>query len=399
MTSGLVEEQDAGYAFVHALARESAVRRAQRRPPDAAARPGRTDHRGTRDRTTPTRAPTIAHHAHLAAPLGPEHAARACRWLARAAAVADVAARPRRGARAVAAGRGRRPGRVRSPRSRPSAARRPRCSGWRAPSRPAPRSRRRSASGTQLGRWDLVAHAAAIYNGAGVWSWREHGVQDDAFIAVLTEATQHVSDPERARLLAALQMEHFYGWDSAVADPIGAESVEVARRLRRPRPAGRGADGAHPRHLGTAARTAAPGADRRGALLRARPGSCGCSSCSSSRPRSTRCFEPERADEAMQQCAERGRGAAPHRRGDPAGLVVVRPGARPGGPGRRRSSAERRSSCTARAATSRASSSSAWSRSGGPEPARRSPTEVVELAPRGQPRPAGDGRPRGPRGR
>ena len=73
--------------------------------------------------------------------------------------------------------------------------------------------------GQQLGRWDLVARAAAIYNGAGVWSWREHGVQDDEFIAVLTEATRHVSDPERARLLAALQMEHFYGWDSAVADP------------------------------------------------------------------------------------------------------------------------------------------------------------------------------------
>ena len=63
-----------------------------------------------------------------------------------------------------------------------------------------------------------------------MWSWREHGIQDDAFIEVLTEATTHVDDPARARLLAALQMEHFYGWDSAVADPIGAESVEVARR-------------------------------------------------------------------------------------------------------------------------------------------------------------------------
>ena len=49
------------------------------------------------------------------------------------------------------------------------------------------------------------------------------------FIAVLTEAARHVGDAERARLLAALQMEHFYGWDSSVADPLGAESVEVAR--------------------------------------------------------------------------------------------------------------------------------------------------------------------------
>jgi hypothetical protein len=81
----------------------------------------------------------------------------------------------------------------------------------------------------QLGRWDLVARGAAILNGAGVWSWREHGVRDDAFIGVLTEALDHVTGAERARLLATLQMEHCYGWDIAAADRAGEESVEVAR--------------------------------------------------------------------------------------------------------------------------------------------------------------------------
>ena len=38
--------------------------------------------------TDPDTTATIAHHAHLAAPLGPEQAARATRWLASAATMA-----------------------------------------------------------------------------------------------------------------------------------------------------------------------------------------------------------------------------------------------------------------------------------------------------------------------
>jgi DNA-binding SARP family transcriptional activator len=227
MTSGLVEDRDAGYVFVHTLTRESLyaeVSAARRmRWHDRAGRLVEARHRHGADDSA-----TVAHHAHLAAPLGPVHAARACEWLARAAAVAETrfahseslelwrqveddapAASPMTvEAKCGAAAALLRMARTVEARHEVEAA---------------------VAIGRELGRWDLVAKAASIYNGAGVWSWREHGVQDDEFIAVLTEATRHVSDPERARLLAALQMEHFYGWDSTVADPIGAESVEVAR--------------------------------------------------------------------------------------------------------------------------------------------------------------------------
>ena len=232
MTSGLVEEHDAGYAFVHALARESlyaeisAARRMRLHD-----RAGHViEQHGTNRADT---AAAIAHHAHLAAPLSPEHAARACEWLARAAAVAEA-----RFAHVEALDLWRQ---VESDAPAESAtAIEAKCGAAAALLRLARTVEGRVAVdeavqiGRRLGRWDLVARAAAIYNGAGVWSWREHGVQDDAFIAVLTEATHHVSDPERARLLAALQMEHFYGWDSSIADRIGAESVDVARSVGDP---------------------------------------------------------------------------------------------------------------------------------------------------------------------
>ncbi|MET0998489.1 MAG: BTAD domain-containing putative transcriptional regulator, partial [Marmoricola sp.] len=87
MASGLVEEQDAGYAFVHALAREtsyaepSTARRM--RLHDRAGRVIEDLHGDVADA-----AAAIAHHAHLAAPLGPAYAERSCTWLARAADVA-----------------------------------------------------------------------------------------------------------------------------------------------------------------------------------------------------------------------------------------------------------------------------------------------------------------------
>ena len=228
MTSGLVEERAQGYVFVHALARETPVRRAQRRPPDAAARPGRSGRRGEpcprrrreRDHRAPRppRRPAEQRARRTRLPLaGP----RRRRWPRRRHAHAEAlelwtpveADAPAGSVTMIEAKCGAAASLLRLARTVEG---------------------RMSVEeavqiGRDVGRWDLVARAAAIYNGAGVWSWREHGVQDDAFIAVLTEATHHVSDPERARLLAALQMEHFYGWDSAVADPIGAESVEVAR--------------------------------------------------------------------------------------------------------------------------------------------------------------------------
>jgi DNA-binding SARP family transcriptional activator len=227
MASGLVDDQGAGYVFVHALARESlyaelsAARRM--RLHDRAGRVVEA-HRGSEVDA----AADIAHHTHLAAPLGPEHAARACSWLARAAAVAEARCAH---AEALAIWR-----QVEDDAPTDSDTRiEAKCGAAAALLRMA-----RTVEGRleveeavqvarRVGRWDLVARAAAIYNGAGVWSWREHGERDHEFIEVLTEAARHVAAPQRARVLAALQMEYFYGWDSTVADPVGAESVELAR--------------------------------------------------------------------------------------------------------------------------------------------------------------------------
>ncbi len=227
MTSGLVEDQEAGYAFVHALARESlyaeisAARRMRQH--DRAGHLVEARHADEVDASA-----TIAHHAHLAAPLSTQHAERACHWLERAA---QVATSRHAHAEALELWRLVQADASASPVTMIEA----KCGAAASLLRLARTVEgRQSVEGAvhlarDIGRWDLVARAAAIYNGAGVWSWREHGVQDDAFIKVLTEATKHVADPERARLLAALQMEHFYGWDSSVADRIGAESVTVAR--------------------------------------------------------------------------------------------------------------------------------------------------------------------------
>jgi AAA ATPase domain len=227
MTSGLVEEHDTGYAFVHALARETMYGEL------SAARRMRLHDRAGRvieqhQANDPDASAAIAHHAHLAAPLSAEHAERSCHWLERAAQVATA-----RHAHAEALELWQM---VESDAPADSiTALEAMCGAAAALLRMARTVEGRLSVeravhlGQRLGRWDLVARAASIVNGAGVWSWREHGVRDDAFIEVLTEATKHVDDPERARLLAALQMEHYYGWDSSVADRIGAESVEVAR--------------------------------------------------------------------------------------------------------------------------------------------------------------------------
>jgi len=85
-----------------------------------------------------------------------------------------------------------------------------------------------------LGRWDLVAAAATSFAGQGSWSWRAFGVVDEAMIATLEACLEHLDDeadgPLKARVLACLQMEHYFGFDAAVADEYGRRSVELARR-------------------------------------------------------------------------------------------------------------------------------------------------------------------------
>ena len=227
MASGLVDDQDAGYVFVHALARESlyveisAARRM--RLHDRAGRVVEEHHGAEADAVR-----AVAHHAHLAAPLGHAHADRACTWLARAAAVAvsrhahpealdlwqqvlsdaepesPTAAEAHRGVAAALIRLGRM-----------------------GEAHGALDTAVRIAS--EHGEWGMVAESAAVLSRAGAWSWREHGVTHTPFIEVLTEAVPHVGPDLQARLLAILQLEYFYGWKSVIVEEYGRRAVELAR--------------------------------------------------------------------------------------------------------------------------------------------------------------------------
>ncbi len=229
LSSGLLHESGSGYVFVHALEREtlycelSAARRM--RLHDMAGRV-LEDHRAD----DPDACAAIAHHAHRAAPLGKKHAQRACTWLARAAEVAT--------------GRHAHPEALRlwqltvldSPAESVTTAEAlcgvAACLLRMARTAEAQETIDRAVRlGHRLERWDLVTRAATTLNHAGVWSWREYGMKDDGFIALLSDALDRVPDPDRARLLATLQMEHYYGRDGAVADRVGNESLDLARAL------------------------------------------------------------------------------------------------------------------------------------------------------------------------
>jgi hypothetical protein len=79
------------------------------------------------------------------------------------------------------------------------------------------------------GWWDLVADAAVTLNRGGVWAWRVPGSRDDGYLETLETALEHVDDPRRARLLAALQVEYYYAWDGDRGDQAGEAALEVAR--------------------------------------------------------------------------------------------------------------------------------------------------------------------------
>ena len=242
VTAGLLEERGGGYAFVHALARDAAataLTAARRmRVHDAAA----TDARG-RLGTDPDTAATIAYHAHLAAPLGPEQADRASRWLARAASLAAsrhahaealalwdqaLADAPSGTEAAYDAHCGKAAALLRL--ARTAEARE--------------ETQRAARLGHALGRSDLVARAVGLLNGAGVWSWREHGRVDDEFVALLRDAAATGSAPrDEARLLAALQMELFYALDAARRRRGRRAFGRACPRCRRRRRAPRGAAG------------------------------------------------------------------------------------------------------------------------------------------------------------
>ena len=125
-----------------------------------------------------------------------------------------------------------------------------------------------------LGRWDLVAEAATSFAGAGSWSWRAFGVTDEAMISTLRQCLDHLDDDTdgalKARVLACLQMEHYFGFDAAVADDYGRRSVELARRTGDPDVLVSVCAGPRARVLGVPHRAAARVA-RRGAAEPAAP--------------------------------------------------------------------------------------------------------------------------------
>lgn len=229
VASGLAEEHEHGYAFVHALAREALSSRmgAARRMHlhDRAARI--LEQRGGDDRDA---AADVAHHAQLAAPLGAEQARRAVVWLSRAAEVAAARSAHQEAldlwSLALTHARSESSEAARAQRGRAAAL-------LRLGRTPEARTAVEEAVETarDLARWDLVAEAAAILGGAGVWSWREHGKVDHEFIGMLTEAAEHLELAPRARVLATLQMEHYYGPRGDVVQEYGDESVRIARSM------------------------------------------------------------------------------------------------------------------------------------------------------------------------
>ncbi len=227
LASGLLEEEASGYAFVHALTRESLhVELSAARRMRLHDRAGRIIE--SRAGSQLDAAAEIAHHAHVAAPLGEEQRLRACDWLARAAAVAvarqaqpealvlweQVLVNSAPGSLAAAdAQRGRAAALMRLGRMEEAHL----------------ALDTSVALARELGEWEMVARATTALSGVGPWSWREHGVVHTPFVEVLTEAVPHVAPALQARLLAILQMEHFYGRESAVVEDYGVRSIELAR--------------------------------------------------------------------------------------------------------------------------------------------------------------------------
>ena len=229
LASGILADRGHGYAFAHALTRETLAGEL------SAARRLRLHDRISRtleDRygDVPDVLTEIAHHAGVAASLGPEAAARAATAQARAAHVAqarqayDEALTLWQQAADRATGLGddlrRYEALCGAAHSLLRLAR-------------APEARDAVVEAVQIAHrslgWDLVADAVAILNRAGVWVWREQGTRDDAFLAVLHEAITHVDDPRRARLMAVLQVEHYSAWERETAERLGEQSLEVAR--------------------------------------------------------------------------------------------------------------------------------------------------------------------------
>ena len=295
------------------------VRRAERRPQDAPARrAGRVIESTIAD--DPDASAAIAYHAHLAAPLGrragrPRRAMAGPRRLARRARHAHAEALD-----AVATGPGRRAARTAPRRTTPL-----REGGGAAPPGPDGRGARGrssarpgSATGSAAPTWS--PRAAAILNGAGVWSWREHGRRDDEFVTLLDRRGDRSRDAPKPGCWRPFRWSCSTHW-TARRRSSRRTFGRAGPRCRRRRRAPRGAAGQGPVALGSWLGAGAPGAPggAAGALARRR------GTRSRDVPLGPRCSTAAVLRSPTRRCASaRPRRPPPaHRRGDPAGLVAL----------------------------------------------------------------------------
>ncbi len=232
VAAGLLAEGEHGYQFVHSLVRETLYTDlpAGRRCRLHAAVAGALERRLGVD---PELLPDVAFHYRLAAPLAAGHAAKAVEHLRAAARIAETRnafeesvellrqaldAQPldpgcapvqRHGLLVALAAAELRVGGMAAARTHVAAA---------------------VAVAEDLRRPDLVADAATVLTGAGVWSWREFGTTDERMIGALSRCLDALPDgPQAALVLATLQMENYYGGQAQKADALGRRSVDLAR--------------------------------------------------------------------------------------------------------------------------------------------------------------------------
>ncbi len=229
VATGLLMEQGAGYAFAHALTREtllgelSAARRMRLHARAVVALEQR------HPQPSGDVVATLAGHALAAAPLGGESRVAAQRWLPRAAALAVARQAP-----AEALGLWRAAAREAEPfgpdhvRARQGEAQ----ALLRLGDAPASRAvvQELVSHAMEHMDWGTVADSATIATEAGVWASREHGSDDETFIADLTRALEHVDGAEEAKLCATLMVEHFLGFDRELTTAYGDRAAAASRR-------------------------------------------------------------------------------------------------------------------------------------------------------------------------
>ena len=229
---GLMVEQGTQYAFVHALARDTAYTQlalARRiRMHDRASRVLETLHDGELDAVT-----AIAQHAWSASSLSLQHRERAVTWRIRAAQLALVqhadgeALRlwrdvlgvvPDQSETAALAHGGAAVALMNLMRLDEAAA----------------EIQAGLETARTLGQWELVTELVGTLAVAGPWAWPITGQLQAGFVDVLKEAVPQVSSPSRALLLAILEVQLYYLADPVDRGGYAVEALELARQSEDP---------------------------------------------------------------------------------------------------------------------------------------------------------------------